>query len=60
MVIRRRFSGQLQTADAEPELTLLEGGVYSVNQRNELTWEIDLAPKEVRTLTYRYQVYVYH
>lgn len=60
MVIRRRFSGQLQEAEGSPASSLREEGVYSVNRRNELTWRITLKPGEQRTLTYRYEVLVYH
>ena len=60
MVIRRRFSGQLQEAEGSPASSLREEGVYSVNRRNELTWRMTLQPGEQRTLTYRYEVLVYH
>ncbi|MCA8958941.1 MAG: DUF4139 domain-containing protein [Planctomycetes bacterium] len=58
MVIRRRFSGQLLSADESPTESLREEGVYSVNQRNELQWTIELAPGEQKTLTYRYELLV--
>ena len=60
MVIRRRFSGQLVEADESPKAILLEDGVYSLNQRNELVWSIELKPGEERSLTYRYEVLVWH
>jgi hypothetical protein len=58
MVIRRRFSGALIRADANPQLTLREEGVYSVNRRNELIWTIQLKPGEQRELKYEYSVLV--
>ena len=58
VVIRRRFSGELIEADAEPQTVLLQEGAYSLNQRNELTWTITLEPGESRALTYRYTVLV--
>ena len=58
MVIRRRFSGELISADRKPECTLREDGVYSVNQRNELTWRIELKPGGDIELQYRYSVLV--
>jgi hypothetical protein len=58
VVIRRRFSGDLIEADGDPECTLMEEGVYSINQRNEAVWTITLEPGESRTLTYRYSVLV--
>jgi hypothetical protein len=58
MVIRRRFSGELLNADRKPECELREEGVYSVNQRNELTWQIELKPGEEVKLQYQYAVLV--
>jgi hypothetical protein len=58
LVIRRRFSGDLTSADGEPKCVLLEQGVYSINKRNELTWSIDLAPGAEQNLSYRYTVLV--
>lgn len=46
MLIRRRFSGELKSADGEPKTFLREEGAYSVNKRNELTWTITLRPGE--------------
>ncbi|MBN1674666.1 MAG: DUF4139 domain-containing protein [Kiritimatiellae bacterium] len=60
LVVRRHFSGDLLEADGTPRCSLLEEGVYSVNKRNELTWELTLKPGEERQLTYRYSVLVYH
>ena len=60
LVIRRRFSGDLLSADGEPECVLREEGVYSVNKRNELTWTLSLDPGEQRKLAYRYAVLVRH
>jgi hypothetical protein len=56
VVVRRRFSGELVEATDSPQKTILEEGVYSVNQRNELLWTITLKPGEERTLEYRYVV----
>lgn len=58
LVIRRRFSGDLTSADETPVCTLLEEGVYSVNKRNELTWTLDLKTGEEKTLAYQYSVLV--
>lgn len=60
LVIRRRFSGDLLTADGKPRCVLLEEGVYSVNKRNELVWAVKLKPGEEIKLAYRYDVLVYH
>jgi hypothetical protein len=58
MVVRRVFSGALESAEGEPETRLLEEGARSVNQKNELTWTFTLAPGEDRVVTYRYTVLV--
>lgn len=60
MVIRRRFSGDLQKADGSPKTVLREEGAYSVNRRNELVWTFLLASNEEKKLTYRYTVLVAH
>jgi hypothetical protein len=60
LVIRRQFSGDLLEADGEPEKSLREEGVYSVNPRHELVWKIALEPGVERTLRYRYDVLVAH
>jgi hypothetical protein len=58
MVIRRRFSGDLTSADGSPKCVLREEGVTSINKRNELTWTFDLKPGEEKTLTYQYSMLV--
>jgi hypothetical protein len=58
LVIRRQFSGELASADANPNVKLREEGVYSINRRNELTWNIPLKAGEERTLHYEYTVLV--
>jgi hypothetical protein len=58
LVIHRRFSGDLLTADGAPRTSLREEGVWSVNKRNELLWTLSLKPGEEKKLTYRYAVLV--
>ncbi|HRU05331.1 MAG TPA: hypothetical protein P5137_06100, partial [Candidatus Brocadiia bacterium] len=58
VIIRRRFSGRLVEAEGSPEKRLAEGGVFSVNERNELVWEVELAPGKETTLKYRYEALV--
>jgi hypothetical protein len=58
MIVKRRFSGELLEADREPLDVLLEEGAWSVNDRHELIWTIDLAPGETRALAYRYRILV--
>jgi hypothetical protein len=60
LVIRRRFSGELLEADRSPRCILLEEGVYSVNKRNELTWNLSIEPGEEVEIVYRYSVLVPH
>jgi len=58
LVIRRRFSGELLSADGDPSSVLLEEGAYSVNERNELLWTLTLEAGEEKTLSYTYSVLV--
>lgn len=58
MTIRRRFSGELVHADANPACTLREEGVTSVNRRQELRWTLSLTPGEEKTLQYTYHLLV--
>lgn len=60
LVIRRRFSGELISADQTPKQTLLEEGVYSINKRNQLLWTLTLKPGEEAKIGYRYTVLVRH
>ena len=60
LVVRRRFSGELVSAEGDPAKSLREEGVYSVNPRRELTWNLALKPGEEKTLAYRYTVLVRH
>ena len=60
LLIRRRFSGELVQADANPKQTLREEGVYAVNKRQELVWELPLAGGEERKLKYTYTVLLPH
>lgn len=58
VIVRRQFSGDLKEADGEPETTLLESGVYSINKRNQMKWRVELKPGEERTIGYEYEVLV--
>ncbi|MBN9120322.1 MAG: DUF4139 domain-containing protein [Planctomycetes bacterium] len=60
LVIRRRFSGELVSADGEPKRQLREEGVYSVNKRQELLWNLGLKGGEEKKLKYTYTVLVPH
>jgi hypothetical protein len=58
MVIRRRFSGELNQAEGSPKSSLREEGVYSINKRNELVWTLPLKGGEEQKLKYSYSVLV--
>jgi hypothetical protein len=58
LIVRRRFSGNLLSADGDPTCVLREEGVWSVNKRNELTWVLTLKPGAEKTLAYAYSVLV--
>lgn len=60
MIVKLQFSGELISADASPKKELREEGVYSINKRNELKWEIIVKPEEELTLKYKYSVLVRH
>jgi hypothetical protein len=58
VLVRRRMSGDLLSADHDPKSFLREEGVYSVNRRNELVWTLTLRPGEEVRVLYRYAVLV--
>ncbi|MDB5306592.1 MAG: hypothetical protein JWO38_794 [Gemmataceae bacterium] len=58
LVIRRRFSGDLVQAEGSPKTSLREEGVYSINRRNELMWNLPLKAGEERKMKYSYTVLV--
>ena len=60
IVIRRRLSGELVSADDAPKVALREEGVYSVNKRQEMLWTFPLKGGEEKKLKYTYTVLVPH
>ncbi len=58
LLIHREFSGKLLNADGHHEVRRLKSGIYSVNERNQCTWELKLAAGEGKTLKYSYSVLV--
>lgn len=58
VIARRRFSGALLEADAEPTTRLLESGVTALNPRNELMWRLEVEAGGEREVGYRYEVLV--
>lgn len=60
LLIRRRFSGELVSADANPKQALREEGVYAVNKRQELVWTLELKGGEEKKRKYVYTVLIPH
>ncbi len=58
MVIRRRFSGELGSAEGAPKVSLREEGVYSINKRNEMLWTLSMKGGEEKKFKYTYTVLV--
>ena len=58
VIIDRSFSGKLIKADGKPELQLQEASVYSVNEQQKLTWQLQLGAGEEKELVYSYTVLV--
>jgi len=58
MAIKRRFSGELLSAEAEPKKELMEEGVYSINKRNELSWRVEVPAGAEKVIKYKYEVMV--
>jgi hypothetical protein len=58
LVIRRRFSGDLLSAEGSPKTNLREEGIWSVNRRNEVVWSLNQNPGDEKKLNYRYAVLV--
>lgn len=56
--VKKRFSGDLKSAEGAPKCELREEGLYSVNKSNELIWDFELKPGEEKTLKYQYEVLV--
>jgi hypothetical protein len=56
--ITKMFSGELISADGDPELRDLARGLRRVNPRGRLRWTIDLEPGRQEELTYIYEVYL--
>ncbi len=60
LVIRKRFSGKLLSAEGDPHKTLREEGVWSINPRNELIWTVKLTPGEEVRFAHTYTVLTFH
>ena len=58
VLVNLEFSGELISADGNPKRSMPERGIYSVNQRNRLEWEVELKPGEELKLNYKYSVLV--
>jgi hypothetical protein len=58
LIINRGISGELVSADDNPKNTLATEGIWSVNRRNGLQWELTLTPGAKKVLKYAYNVMV--
>ncbi len=58
LLIKLRYSGNLLSAEGNPQNEAVERAVYSVNKRNELVWEFTLKPGEERKLNYKYTLLI--
>ena len=58
LLMRIRFSGELQEAELAPQDTLRHEGVFSVNPRHELEWKVAVAAGAEQKVTYQYTVLV--
>ncbi len=59
VLVKRRISGELVSADNSPAVDFLGGqAALCVNKRCELTWEITLQPKEKKTIKYQHKVLI--
>jgi hypothetical protein len=59
LVVRRRFSGDVISAEREPKQTQLEADVDSINKRNQFEWTITLKPGEEVQLRFRYKMMIW-
>lgn len=58
MNITCEFSGKMIEAEMDPESMLRAEGVYSVNPRRQLKWNVKVPAGGKKELTYRYEVLV--
>ncbi|MDH4201527.1 MAG: DUF4139 domain-containing protein [Phycisphaerae bacterium] len=56
--ITKTLSGDVKSTEPEAKVKKLARGLLRVNATAELTWTIDLEPKQDKELTYTYDVYV--
>lgn len=56
--IQKEFWGKLMDTQRNPQKQLLPEGVFSVNEKNRLTWEFTMKPGEKIKITYHYSVLV--
>ncbi len=56
--ITRTLTGELISADGDPEVKKIVQGIRRVNPRSRLVWELPLKAGEAVSVTYHYKVYV--
>jgi len=60
IIVHRALKGRVLDTNGEPKVQLLEEGLRSTNPAHELTWTVNLAAGEEKTVTYRYQTLILH
>lgn len=57
--ITKTVTGEVVSADADPEVVKIASGLRGVNPRSKLTWEVEVQPgvAESAEVTYRYSFY---
>ncbi len=56
--ITKMLSGEVTSADHDPEVEMIARGLRRVNPKNRLSWKIPVAPGEEIEVEYMYEVYV--
>jgi hypothetical protein len=58
LAITKTLSGEMKTADPEPEVEKLAAGLHRINGLSRLTWNPQLGPGEKKAIKYTYEAYV--
>lgn len=58
ILIKRVFVGKIISADYKPVKRLLPEGVFSVNEKNELSWILNIDAGDAIEIKYKYKYYV--
>ncbi len=58
VIIKRKFIGKLIKANKNPKKRLLPEGVYNINEKNELIWNINLEGGQEIKVNYKYSILI--